>query len=92
MADPDAHVQRIQERMRSALCAQVDVLMRQHGLPEPVAVQVTASAAIGALLDFYCTAAVSAGMTLHAAQQRVATALATTITDQRARSNPANLN
>jgi hypothetical protein len=90
--DPGALTPMVQEGLRSDLCAAVDVLVAHHGFSEGLAVQVVSAAAIGALLDFYCTGVAAAGVPTQRAQDQLSRALSITIADQRARSNPMAIN
>ncbi len=88
---PDEAVVRVQPHIRNALCRTVDLNVAS-GFEVGVSVQIVTAAAIGALLDLFCTEAVARGMPLHVAQDRLMNSMVDTIADQRARSNPANLN
>lgn len=88
---PDEAIVRVQPLIRNSLARAVDVNVAR-GFDVGVSVQIVTAAAIGAVLDLFCGEAVARGMPLHIAQQRLLNGVADTIADQRARSNPANLN
>jgi hypothetical protein len=88
---PDEAVVRVQPVIRNALCRTVDLNVAT-GFEVGVSVQIVTAAAIGAVLDLFCTEAVARGIPLDVAQDRLMSSVADTIADQRARSNPNNIN